>query len=265
MELFSVANFNTVSSTNDLVKKALRAHGNEGYVCRARKQTAGYGRRGRYWTSPEGGLYQAVLLRPKGPVSNYPTLGLVMALAIRASLVRLAAVPDDTVLVKWPNDLMVGDGKIGGISMEATGGGLCIGMGVNVFRPPSTADLITDAKFQPAYFSDMAVGFTGLGEISFGNGYVFSTQYDAIAAVGDAILSAFEQCYSVWQANGFDPFMREYQSCNYLQGKLVRMQTLNGEVITEGTVVGVDDKTACLMVDDGVRVQVVNSGEAILL
>ena len=265
MELFNVARFGEVTSTNDQVKKGLRAHANEGYVCRARKQTGGYGRQGRYWTSPEGGLYQSVLLRPGVSVDRLPTLGFVMALAIRAALLRLAALPPETVQVKWPNDLMVDDGKIAGISMESAAGGLCVGMGVNVFRPANTYDLLTDAKYKPAFFADMAIGYTDQGSIAFGNGYTFSTQQDAIAAVGDAILSAFAQCYPVWKANGFDPFLKEYQECSYLQGKRVRMQLLNGDVIVEGTVVGIDEKTACLLVDDGVQVHLVNSGEAHVL
>ncbi len=265
MELFNVANFGEVTSTNEQVKNALRAHANEGYVCRAHKQTGGYGRQGRYWTSPEGGLYQSALLRPDVSVDKLPTLGFVMALAIRAALLRLAALPPETIQVKWPNDLMVGDAKIAGISMEATGGGLCVGMGVNVFRPENSYDLLTDAKYQPAFFSDIAIGYTDQGNIAFGNGYEFSNQRDAIAAVGDAILSAFAQCYPVWKSNGFDPFLKEYQECSYLQGKRVRMQLLNGSVIAEGVVVGIDEKTACLKVDDGTQVHIVNSGEAHIL
>lgn len=265
MSMFNVANFKEVISTNDQVKKALRAHANEGYVCRARTQTGGYGRQGRFWTSPAGGLYQSVLLRPKVDIEKLPTLGLVMGLAIRASILRLATLPPDAVQVKWPNDLMVGDSKIGGISMESTAGGVCIGMGVNVFRPSSSAELITDAKYSPAYFADIAIGHTEHGDIEFGNGYEFSNQQDAIAAVGDAILSAFAQCYPVWQSNGFDPFFKEYISCSYLQGKRVRMQLLSGNVIAEGTVIGIDKNTACLLVDDGTEVHKVNSGEAHLL
>lgn len=265
MKLFNVANFAEVTSTNEQVKNALRAHANEGYVCRARKQTGGYGRQGRFWTSPEGGLYQSVLLRPDCEVSRLPTLGFVMALAIRASLLRLAALPPDAVKVKWPNDLMVGDSKIAGISMEASAGGVCIGMGVNVFRPANPQDLLVDGKYKPAFFADMAIGHTELGQISFGNGYTFSNQQDAIAAVGNSILSSFEQCYKVWKSNGFEPFLKEYQSCSYLQGKRVRMQLLSGDVIVEGTVVGIDEATACLKVDDGVQVKLVNSGEAHIL
>ena len=264
MGMFNVANFNELGSTNDQVKRALRAFANEGYVCRARVQTGGYGRQGRLWTSPAGGLYQSVLLRPERDLASLPTLGLVMALSIRAALLRLAAMPEDTVQVKWPNDVMVGDSKIAGISMERTAGGLCIGMGVNVFHPEKKADLLADGKYQPAFFEDLAITFTDGGSLSFGSGYSFANQFEAIAAVGDAILSSFEQCYPVWQERGFDPFMDEYRSCSYLQGKHVRMALLNGTTIAEGEVVGIDEN-AFLLVDDGATVHSVNSGEAHVL
>ena len=189
-------------------------------------------------------MYQSLLLRPGGSLEKLPTLGFVMALSIRAALLRLAAVPPETVQVKWPNDLMVDDDKIAGISMEATSGGVCIGMGVNVFKPDETAEILSDSRYQPAYFEDMAVGYSEMGQISFGNGYTFSNKQDAIDAVGNAILSAFDQCYPVWQEKGFEPFLKEYESCSYLQGKIVRMQLLSGDVIVEefcpGTEISVD-------------------------
>ncbi len=262
MKPYDIAYFKEVTSTNEQVKKALRAHANERYVCRAQTQTGGYGRQGRHWTSPKGGLYQSILLRPGGSLERLPTLGFVMSLSIRAALLRLAAVPPETVQVKWPNDLMVDDDKIAGISMEATSGGVCIGMGVNVFRPAETIDTLSDSKYKPAYFADIALGLTDMGAISFGSGYTFTNQQEAIDTVGNAILSAFDQCYPVWQEKGFEPFLKEYESCSYLQGKTVRMQLLNGDVIVEGTVIGIDEKTACLKVDDGVKISLVNSGEA---
>lgn len=264
MGMFNVANFGEVGSTNDQVKRAIRACANEGYVCRARSQTGGYGRQGRLWTSPEGGLYQSVLLRPSCELATLPTLGFVMALSIRAALLRLAARPDDAVKVKWPNDVMVGDEKIAGISLESLAKGVCLGMGVNVFRPADTYDLLKDGKYQPAFFEDLAAAYTDGGSISFGSGYTFGTKQETIAALGDAILSSFEQCYPVWQSNGFAPFMDEYRECSYLQGKRVRMALLNGTTIVEGTVVGVDED-ALLLVDDGTNVVPVNSGEAHVL
>ncbi len=261
---FNVARFGEIGSTNDQVKRALRAQGGEGYVCRAIAQTGGYGRQGRLWTSPEGGLYQSMLLRPTRDIASVPTLGFVVALSIRAALLRLAALPPDAVQVKWPNDVMVGDKKIAGISMEATAGGLCVGMGVNVFRPANPSELLSDAKYVPAFFEDLALSHTDAGAISFGSGYSFGNRRDAISAVGDAILSAFGQCYPVWQELGFDPFKAEYEDCSYLQGKRVRMQLLNGNIIVEGTVAGIDD-FGQLLVDDGAEVRAVNSGEAHVL
>lgn len=263
--MFNVANFNEIGSTNDQVKRALRAHANEGYVCRARSQAGGYGRQGRLWTSPEGGLYQSVLLRPGVEVAKLPTLSLVLALSIRAALLRLAALPEDAVQVKWPNDLMAGDRKIAGISMEATAGGVCLGMGVNVFRPVDVGDdLLSDGKYEPAFFEDLAIGFTETGGIAFGSGYEFANKQEAIAAVGDAVLSAFEQCYPVWKERGIEPFMDEYKACSYLKGKRVRMQLLSGDALVTGEVVGIDGE-AHLLVDDGTTVRAVNSGEAHVL
>lgn len=264
MSMFNVANFGELGSTNDQVKRALRAFASEGYVCRARSQVGGYGRQGRLWTSPEGGLYQSMLLRPDCEVAKLPTLGLVVGLAIRAALLRLASLPDDSVTMKWPNDVMVGDKKIAGISMEATAGGVCVGMGVNVFHPAKNSELLFDAKYQPAFFEDLAISNTDGGSIAFGNGYSFGNKFEAIAAIGDAVLSAFEQCYPVWKERGFDPFMDEYRACSYLQGKKVRMALLNGKTIAEGTVVGIDEN-ALLLVDDGTKVTAVNSGEAHVL
>lgn len=264
MVAFDVVNFYSVGSTNEPVKLALKKGAAEGYVCRARSQTGGYGRQGRLWTSPEGGLYQSLLLRPARPLEELPTLGFVMALSIRAALLRLAALPDDAVLVKWPNDVMAHGQKIAGISMEALSGGVCIGVGVNVFHPVATDDLLSDQKYEPAFFEDLAIGNTETGEIAFGSGYSFANRAEAIAAVGDAVLSAFGQCYAVWQENGFAPFIDEYKSCSWLAGKRVRMQVLNGDTIVEGVVAGIDD-SGCLLVDDGATVHQVNSGEAHIL
>ena len=264
MKAFHVVNFTEIGSTNERVKAALESGHTEGYVCRAQKQTGGYGRQGRLWTSPEGGLYQSVLLRPNRDKAEWPTLGFVMALAIRAALLRLASRPHDTLRVKWPNDLLVDNDKIAGISMETHAGGVCMGMGVNVFKPTDASDLLADGKYEPAYFADMAIGLTEQGSIAFGNGYEFSNKQEAIKVVGDAVLSSFAQCYPVWLQNGFAPFKREFVSCNYLMGKQVSMRLLNGDVIVEGMAAGIDD-SGCLLVDDGSRLVPVNSGEAHVL
>ena len=130
---FRILLLEEVSSTNDEVKRALEAGEPEGLVVRALAQVSGYGRQGRSWTSPEGGLYCSLLLRPQTAPRELPTLSLVVGMAVRRALVELAGVAAaETVRIKWPNDVVCEQGKLCGISLEAHGGGVCVGVGVNV-------------------------------------------------------------------------------------------------------------------------------------
>ena len=110
-----------VSSTNDVVKRALEAGEPEGLAVRACRQTGGYGRQGRTWASPEGGLYLSLLLRPRVPSAQLPTLSLVTGLAVREAV---AAVADgsaaESVLIKWPNDVVVRQSCAGGLCGHKT-------------------------------------------------------------------------------------------------------------------------------------------------
>ena len=132
-----------VASTNEVVKAALREGKAEGLVVRARRQSGGYGRQGRIWDSPEGGLYMSMLLRPDVAGSGLATLSLVAGLAVQRALAAMAEAPfRDGIQLKWPNDIVYIDAtveradeyrKMCGISMEACGGGVCVGIGINVF------------------------------------------------------------------------------------------------------------------------------------
>ena len=105
---FACANWREVSSTNDVVKRALEAGEPEGLAVRACRQTGGYGRQGRTWTSPEGGLYLSLLLRPRVPSAQLPTLSLVAGLAVREAVASFLDTKDaGSILVKWPNDVVV--------------------------------------------------------------------------------------------------------------------------------------------------------------
>jgi BirA family transcriptional regulator, biotin operon repressor / biotin---[acetyl-CoA-carboxylase] ligase len=104
-----------------------------GSVVVAIEQTAGRGRDGRTWHSPPGGVWLALLLRPRATL-----LGIM---SIRAGLV-LADVVDElagrpVARLKWPNDVLVDDRKLAGVLCEGRWQGetlqwLTIGLGVNV-------------------------------------------------------------------------------------------------------------------------------------
>lgn len=97
------------TSTNELVKRAIEKGEPEGYAVTARVQTAGYGRQGRTWASPAGGMYLSVLLRPQAPLYELPTLSLVAGMAVRRAVAGLLnGDMGRLVKVKWPNDVVIG-------------------------------------------------------------------------------------------------------------------------------------------------------------
>jgi BirA family transcriptional regulator, biotin operon repressor / biotin---[acetyl-CoA-carboxylase] ligase len=128
----------SVGSTLDVAHALAAAGAPAGTLVLADEQTAGRGRLGRRWTSaPGAGLWLTLVERPSDPAA-------VEVLSLRAGL-RAAAVLDRwagaPVRLKWPNDLYVGERKLGGILIEARWRDarldwVALGLGVNVGDPP---------------------------------------------------------------------------------------------------------------------------------
>jgi BirA family biotin operon repressor/biotin-[acetyl-CoA-carboxylase] ligase len=119
-------------STNADVAAAARAGAPEGLVVVAEQQTAGRGRLDRAWTSPpRAGLTFSVLLRPTFALATWGWLPLLAGLAVAGPLGRLSGLD---VRLKWPNDVLVGARKLGGILTEVVddGAGVVVGIGLNV-------------------------------------------------------------------------------------------------------------------------------------
>jgi BirA family biotin operon repressor/biotin-[acetyl-CoA-carboxylase] ligase len=119
-----------------------------GTVVVADSQRAGRGRQGRSWSSQMGrGVWCTVIERPTD-AKILDVLSIRIGIRLAESLDSLAAA-GETVLVKWPNDLVVGRGKVGGILTEARWSGsvigwVAVGVGVNVVPPediPTAAGL----------------------------------------------------------------------------------------------------------------------------
>ncbi len=109
--------FANIGSTNDEAKQWGRDGASHGATVTAAQQTGGRGRRGRSWESPAGkGVYLSVVLRPKLQTAQLPQLTILVALAGARAVENVAGV---TCGVKWPNDILLHDKKIGGILCEA--------------------------------------------------------------------------------------------------------------------------------------------------
>lgn len=106
--------YQTVSSTNDILKEMAEDGAREWTAVLAENQTAGRGRRGRKWYSPTGNLYLSVLMKPVVELVDLPRMSLLLSLAvhhaIRAESVSLA--------LKWPNDILWEGRKLAGILIE---------------------------------------------------------------------------------------------------------------------------------------------------
>ena len=127
----------TGSTNTDLLAMA-RAGAPAGTVLRAGHQTGGRGRLGRSWIAPPGrALLTSILLRPDGGASFWDTAAVAVAAA--SACRRLCAVQP---LLKWPNDLVVGERKLAGVLAEADAGGgaVVVGCGLNVSLPPDGAE-----------------------------------------------------------------------------------------------------------------------------
>jgi BirA family biotin operon repressor/biotin-[acetyl-CoA-carboxylase] ligase len=128
-----------VGSTMDALHELAQGGAPAGTAVVAVEQTGGRGSRGRVWASPRGGLWLSVLFRPTA-VPGLELLSLRVGLAVAQALELLGA---PTVGIKWPNDLMLGDRKLGGILCEArwqgnAPGWVAVGLGLNVVNetPP---------------------------------------------------------------------------------------------------------------------------------
>jgi BirA family biotin operon repressor/biotin-[acetyl-CoA-carboxylase] ligase len=135
-------------STNSDARAAARAAAPHGSVYFADEQLAGRGRGDHTWHSAAGvGLYVSVLLRPRIPATRLPLLPLAAGLASAEAIRVVAGLTAD---LRWPNDLLIGPSKVGGILVESkiSSGAVdfaVVGVGINVHQSNFDFDLATPA------------------------------------------------------------------------------------------------------------------------
>ena len=118
------------ASTNADVAAAARRGAPEGVVIIAERQTAGRGRLDRQWESPaRAGVLLSVLFRPRIAPAALTLLPLVAGLSMVEAVRSVAGLE---ARLKWPNDVLVDDRKLGGILLERVGDAVVVGVGLNV-------------------------------------------------------------------------------------------------------------------------------------
>jgi len=219
-EQLSLSVLDEVDSTNAEVLRLIAAGGKKHPVVIADCQTAGRGRRGRVWQSPRGeNLYLSMGLTFHGGFGVLDGLSLVLGVAVANALEQLG-VP--AVRLKWPNDIFLPAGKLGGILVELQGEleegvvQVIAGIGLNVHM--SRADGVD----QPWSSLAMACPETEWSR-------------NQIAA---AIIEAIQDTVQVFSDVGFRDFRAPWQKRDIFMGQ--SLQARGGEI--EGVGCGIDDQ-----------------------
>ena len=137
---WDVRRFDEIDSTNAYLHRQARLGAPEGTVAVAEHQSAGRGRLDRRWEAPRGAsLLASVLFRPEFDPSELHLCTAAMALAAAEACRRVAGIGP---VLKWPNDVLVGEEKLAGVLAEAEfdggpGGAVAVvvGLGLNIDWP----------------------------------------------------------------------------------------------------------------------------------
>jgi BirA family transcriptional regulator, biotin operon repressor / biotin---[acetyl-CoA-carboxylase] ligase len=244
--------FATVDSTQRVVREWLDAGTPEVAIAVARQQTAGRGRQGRHWLAPAGAalLLSAGFRPPDLAAAHGWRLAAIVSLAMLDAAEDAAGLRDDTLWLKWPNDIVAeaADGrlvKVAGVLGETVTAGelidsAVVGIGVNSDWP---------AELFPA---ELAPSMSSLREIS-GGRPVDNEQ------LLDAFLARLEPRYEALRAGTFDAggWSRRQRTT----GRHVEVDL--GEARIEATAIGVDPESGGLMLRDAIGVRLLASGEVL--
>jgi BirA family biotin operon repressor/biotin-[acetyl-CoA-carboxylase] ligase len=220
----------TVGSTNTFLLERANPPVGSSEALLAEYQTAGRGRRGRNWVAPPGG---SICLSLSWMFREVPrdlgALGLVVGVCALRALSRLGV---GQARLKWPNDLLVDDRKLGGILIELraeSAGPACvvIGIGLNVALGAPLLEKIAATGLAPI---DLAA--SGLKEPS----------RNAVAA---GLINSFVRGLLEFERDGLKPFVREWMAADALRGRPVSVTADNAS--TKGIARGIDLDGALLV------------------
>ena len=224
----------------DSTNRALAGHHHRHrHFVLAEHQTAGRGRQGRTWFSPKyssiclsfGYVFPGVLEQLRG-------LSLAVGVAAAETLRLETGLP---IQIKWPNDLMRGDKKLGGVLIEVKGSAparAIIGLGLNVCLPAELHESEAAKK-------DAASGRGWTDLVADGNDLPSRTRLLTALAI------ALDRACQDYARSGFQPFAERWPRLDVLVGRMLLVTLANGEK-REGMADGIaEDGSLWLQTDLG--------------
>ena len=208
-----VYSYETIGSTNDRAYELAEQGVREGTVIVAEEQSSGKGRMGRKWSSPKGGIYLSLILRPGSVPTEISKLTLVAAVSVAQAVRSATGLP---ALIKWPNDILIGNNKLCGILTELKAEQdaavfVILGIGINVN---------TKLSLLPK----------GATSISKELGRDFSK-----IDLAKALLKSIEEHYNLFKENKFKNIIKEWRNLSAILGSRVKIidkaRTIEGQAI----------------------------------
>lgn len=201
----------------------------------ARRQRAGRGRLGRQWAGNDGNFHGSVTLRlrPGDPPAH--TLSLVAALAVYRAVTSVAPQLAGALELKWPNDLLLGGGKLAGILIERLGDHVVIGCGVNLAHAPVLDDRLTAALKPPV----------------------------AVEPFAEALASAWEHSVADWRAMPLPHIVGQWKQRAHAVGTRLAVSASEHGALT-GTYDGLEDDGRLRLRTDAGTMLLIGSGEVTL-
>ena len=200
----------------------------------ARRQVSGRGRQGREWFDGAGNFMGSTIVRPASGDPAPHTLALMSGLAVYEAL--LPHCPDPSALMlKWPNDVLLGGAKLVGILLESSSGAVVVGIGVNLRAAPDLPDRQTVA----------------LSKI---------TNPPSIENFADRLAASFDTELERWRNHGLDLLLRRWQAAAYPLGSQITAHDPSGEKLS-GTFAGLDVNGSLLLRDSNGKTRTVHAGD----
>ncbi len=196
------------------------------------QQTAGKGRKGRTFFSPDGtGIYMSILLHPQ---INAEDIGFLTTAAAVYTAKTLEKYSGKKAEIKWVNDIFINSKKVCGILCESAFKGkqnpeyVVIGIGINLYAPKNSF---------PEEIKNIAAS-------------VFENEVPNDIIRANIISEITNTIYDILYNNRLKEHVKEYKQKNFLQNKLVSFVKQNKKI--KGTVTGLDDKLNLLVeTEDG--------------
>jgi len=237
-----IHHYEAADSTMDIAFGLATEGAVEGTLVVAESQHCGRGRLGRSWISPKGkGIYFSLILRPKMMPNEAPWLTLLTAVAVAEAIRKSTGL---SAAIKWPNDILIAEKKLGGILTELQAEldrvkFVVIGVGINVnlkkTELPFRATSIKNELGQP--FSRVELL--------------------------QQILREMEDYYLLSMKAGFTPVIEKWRRLSSTLGKWVKVNSNKKEV--EGQAMDVDSDGSLLIRKESGLVERITSGDVVRL